>query len=111
MVRVGFKETSRFVQADANSRKNFDVRKREWVRQAQVRAVIEEELLPGEVEKTEAELEEERKQEILQKAAQYVSRVPRRGTLKLTVTSGEALFQCAIVLSFQYIVCPQHSAI
>lgn len=97
---IDFKEPSRFVKGDVNN-KNFLTRLREWQRPARKRiekkseraeAGLEVDVAP-EVEKTDAELEEEKKKELLSKAATSVARVPRAGTLTLHVTHGEDLMR------------------
>ncbi|CUG80314.1 Hypothetical protein, putative [Bodo saltans] len=103
---LDFKDPVRFVRGDA-ANKNFLVRLREWSRPARKRIEKKSERADaGEDKKvevegpTEAELEEERKKELLSKAAVSIARLARSGTLEMHVTHGKDL----LVVKDSYVV-------
>lgn len=97
---LDFKDPLRFVKSEPRN-KNFLVRLREWSRPARKRIEKKNERAAVEAEQkkaaaaeegpTEAEIEEERKKDLLSKAATSVARLPRSGTLELHVTHGKDL--------------------
>ena len=97
-----FREPAKFIKSDS-SNKNFLVRLREWQRPAMKRTVREKRTAGGgsgvgdggtvPEEKTEAELEEEKKKEMLIKTSQFITRVPRKGTLELRIIQGVDLLK------------------
>jgi hypothetical protein len=103
---LDFKDPLRFVRGDA-ANKNFLVRLREWSRPAKKRIEKKSERGDGSDEKkveveepTEAELEEERKKELLSKATTSIARLARSGTLELHVSHGKDL----LVVKDSYVV-------
>ena len=96
-----FQEIAKFIKGDG-SNKNFTVRLREWQRPAAKRhdsSATSRRFVQGfssavtDEEKTADEVEEEKKKEMLAKAAQFIARVPRKGTLDLQVLQGVDLLK------------------
>lgn len=102
-----FREPAKFIKADALN-KNFSVRLREWQRPGAKRMVREKRSgaagIAGDEtpeEKTEQEIEDDKKKEMLIKTSQFIARVPRKGTLELQVLQGVDLLKicdsCVVV--------------